>query len=139
MSTQWNRVPWEPYIISFILVQTSILGLGIVSIALSLISYLLLRGRSKQITDYYTAKLFRWGLRSLLYAAVLHIFSYGIFLVKVLVSETGSDLAFAFFSHAMIHHFLSTGIALFLVLRVVKGLFAMPINDPDQTEAMAKI
>lgn len=130
MSTQWNKLPWSPYIINIVLIQTSILGLGIISILLALISYLMLRGTATQHDDNYTLTQLRWSVRSLLYAGVLHLAGYAIFLTKVFLAESIGDLSFAFLSHGMIHHVLSTGIALFLIYRVVKGLFALPVSTP---------
>lgn len=130
MATHWNRIPWASYIINIVLIKTSILGLGIVSITLALGSYLTLRYKMPLSRDCYTAHHQKSCLRTLLLALLLHLAGYAFFITKLLLAESGSDMALALFSHGFAHHILSAVIAIVLILRVAKGLFSSEIAEP---------
>lgn len=126
MTTQWERIPGTAYIVNILLINTSILGLGLISIALASFSYLAFRKQGVEPSDSYATYHYHSSQRTLLIAVMLHLACYAIHIISKLQIDYSADIIMTQLANQFSHQLCCTGIALFLIVRVIKSVFFPP-------------
>ncbi|KZW99114.1 hypothetical protein JL49_19165 [Pseudoalteromonas luteoviolacea] len=105
------------YILSATLVKTSLLGLGIVSIMLSILALLIM-----SINKLHLSTIARQKFKRIFKVALVgHLFAYLGLLVKALLIDGAEDIPAFIVSHLVLHHVLCAlvaGTVTYLTLRL---------------------
>lgn len=107
-------LPW--YLASAVVVKTSLLGLGLVTLGLCLLALLLLRLFGSNLTQplqHRIGQLFRTGI-------YLHLAAYLLLLLKLLLIDGWQDVPAFIMSHLLMHHASSALIATILILMTMR-------------------
>ncbi|WP_063381365.1 hypothetical protein [Pseudoalteromonas luteoviolacea] len=117
------------YILAAILVKTSLLGLGTVSIILSILALLIVGINGLNLPSITRAKF----KRIFKVALAGHLLAYLGLLVKVVLIDGAEDIPALIVSHLVLHHVLSAlvaGTITYLTLR----LYTQSSNENNATE-----
>jgi len=107
-------LPW--YIASAVVVKTSLLGLGLVTLGLCFLALILLRIFGNQISPALQKRIgqiFRTGI-------YLHLATYSLLLLKMFMIDGWQDVPAFLLSHLVLHHFVSAFIATILILMTIR-------------------
>ncbi|WP_105255508.1 hypothetical protein [Pseudoalteromonas sp. T1lg75] len=110
---------WLYIILCLILVKTSLLGLGMLSIVLALLGLLLLRlglGQPRPWAHRRAAKIFKLALG-------LHCLVYALLLVKLLLLESWEEVPMFIASHLVLHHMMAAFIGATLIFMLIRSYF----------------
>ncbi|WP_306518127.1 hypothetical protein [Rheinheimera sp.] len=107
-------LPW--YIASAVVVKTSLLGLGLVTLGLCVIALVLLRlfgTNLSQPLQHRIGQIFRTGI-------YLHLAAYLLLLLKMLFIDGWQDVPAFMMGHLLMHHASSALIATILLLMTIR-------------------
>ncbi|TXH97605.1 MAG: hypothetical protein E6Q75_04215 [Rheinheimera sp.] len=107
-------LPW--YLASAVVAKTSLLGLGLVTLACCIAALLALRwfgsGLSQPLQQRFR-QIFRTGL-------YLHLATYALLLLKLTLIEGWQDVPGFFLGHLVLHHAVSALIATILIIMTIR-------------------
>lgn len=107
-------LPW--YIASAVVVKTSLLGLGLVTLGLCVLALILLRlfgSHLSQQLQRRIGQIFRTGI-------YLHLAAYCMLLLKMLLIDGWQDVPAFIMGHLLMHHASSALIATILILMTIR-------------------
>ncbi|WP_105167701.1 hypothetical protein [Pseudoalteromonas sp. T1lg23B] len=104
------------YILLAITIKTSLLGLGMVSLLISLIALLFIKFIAADMPEYHTKRF----ARAFKVAVFAHLSAYGLLIIKLAFVDGLRDIPAFIASHLIIHHILSGAIAGGLTLYGIK-------------------
>ncbi|WP_105199242.1 hypothetical protein [Pseudoalteromonas sp. T1lg10] len=110
---------WPYIILALILVKTSLLGLGGLSIVLALLGLLLLRlglGKPEPWLRRRAAKILKLALG-------LHLLAYAMLLIKLFTLESWEDVPILIASHLVLHHMMAAFIGATLIFMLIRSYF----------------
>ena len=107
-------LPW--YLASAVVVKTSLLGLGLVTLGLCVLALILLRlfgSNLSQPLQQRIGQIFRTGI-------YLHLAAYLLLLLKLLLIDGWQDVPAFIMGHLLMHHASSALIATILILMTIR-------------------
>ncbi|WP_462158501.1 hypothetical protein [Pseudoalteromonas sp. GB56] len=119
---------WLYVVFALILVKTSLLGLGLISIGLSLVALLAVNLNLIRVHPYITQR----AKRIYKTALWLHISVYGLLVAKLIMIESLEDIPLFIAGHLLFHHLMAAVIGATLLVLVIRSYFgykALTVND----------
>lgn len=111
---------WLYVILVVILIKTSLLGLGLVSIVLSAFGLLLLKLNVAKPTPFLQLR----AKKMLRTALWLHLSVYALLILKLLLIDSYEDVPMFIASHLVLHHFMAALIGATLIVMLARSYFA---------------
>ncbi|MCG7564774.1 hypothetical protein MHM95_00490 [Pseudoalteromonas sp. CnMc7-15] len=110
---------WFYVILAVVLIKTSLLGLGVVSMAIALCAWLLLRLGVVAIHPSM-----KQGFRRLFKVALLlHLSVYVALILKLLLIDSFDDIPAFIVGHLLIHHLMSAVIGATVIFMLIRRYF----------------
>ncbi|MFY8273359.1 hypothetical protein AAEU32_04455 [Pseudoalteromonas sp. SSDWG2] len=111
---------WLYVIFAVIVIKTSLLGLGIVSIMISCIALLVIKCRIINASAFVTSR----ARRIFRTALWLHVSVYVALVLKLILIDSVDDIPMFIASHLIVHHLMAAFIAATLIVMLIRGYFS---------------